>query len=326
MLYGVTQQPVVLFSIDPSTCQETTLRTFSYAEGIDPIGGLTDVGGTLYGTTNSYGVTGYGAGQTLFGYGIDSGQFTILHQFTGNAKSSPSGLIKVGRTLYGTTPDGGTLGLGSIFKVDTDGTDGKTLYSFTGGQDGAEPIAALIEVDGKLYGMTYAGSDHLFGSVFSYDLASHALTPIHTFAGTDGRNPFAPLLNVDGALYGTTAYGGSDEFGVVYKIDLTTQEETVVHEFKSDVGGRYPYAGLTEAAGLLYGTTSEGGYMGGIGCGVIYSLNPTTGAETALYSFRQEIDGCDPTVDMVFDGSLLYGSTNGRYYGYNSAFSYDPAT
>src|SRR5258708_7021575 len=41
-----------------------------------------------------------------------------------------AGLILSGDTLYGTTSDGGNSGNGTVFAVQTDGTDFTTLHSF----------------------------------------------------------------------------------------------------------------------------------------------------------------------------------------------------
>jgi uncharacterized repeat protein (TIGR03803 family) len=46
------------------------------------------------------------------------------------------------------------------------------LYSFTGGNDGATPLAGLILSGNTLYGTAYAGGTHGNGIVFSLTLAS----------------------------------------------------------------------------------------------------------------------------------------------------------
>lgn len=42
-----------------------------------------------------------------------------------------AGLLLSGRTLYGSTIQGGSWGLGTVFKINTDGTSFTTLHSFT---------------------------------------------------------------------------------------------------------------------------------------------------------------------------------------------------
>jgi len=54
--------------------------------------------------------------------------------------------------FYGTTDGGGTTGNGTVFRISTDGTL-TTLYSFTGGNDGADPQTGLVQgSDGSFYG------------------------------------------------------------------------------------------------------------------------------------------------------------------------------
>jgi len=92
-----------------------------------------------------------------------SGQYSILHAFTDAADGlAPNGLIRdTAGNLYGTTEYGGLPGCidgcGVVFKVDTSGQE-TVLYSFTGGADGANPEAGLVEDSAaNLYGTTTWG-------------------------------------------------------------------------------------------------------------------------------------------------------------------------
>jgi uncharacterized repeat protein (TIGR03803 family) len=87
----------------------------------------------------------------------------------------------------------------------------------------------------------------------------------------DGAQPFAGLINLNGTLYGTTLAGGASRKGTVFAI-TTSGAETVLHEFKGGSGdGAYPYAGLLNVEGTLYGTTYSGGADDD---GTIFSLSP----------------------------------------------------
>ena len=62
--------------------------------------------------------------------------------------------------MFGTTSGGGKSGNGMVFRISPDngGWSEKSLYSFTGGNDGAEPLGSvLLGKKGTLYGTTYAG-------------------------------------------------------------------------------------------------------------------------------------------------------------------------
>ena len=59
--------------------------------------------------------------------------------------------------LYGTTYAGGTYGKGTVFSITTGGAE-NLLYNFGYGTDGSNPSAGLLEMNGTLFGTTFAGS------------------------------------------------------------------------------------------------------------------------------------------------------------------------
>ena len=132
---------------------ESVLHRFAGgSDGASPLAGLTNVGGTLYGTTGGEGdASDYG---TVFKI-TTSGTESVLHRFAGGSDgASPyAGLTNVGGTLYGTTEGGGASDNGTVFRITTSGKE-KVLYSFAGGNDGAYPQAGLTNVGGTLYGTT----------------------------------------------------------------------------------------------------------------------------------------------------------------------------
>jgi uncharacterized repeat protein (TIGR03803 family) len=114
--------------------------------------------------------------------------------------------------------------------------------------------------------------------------------------------------------------------------------ETVTYSFCSQLNndtcsdGAVPIAGLLNVKGTLYGITEFGGsgacsgsYLG---CGTIFSLDPTTGIETVLYSFQNNAaDGFYPQSALIDGGGTLYGTTvNGGEQGDGTVFSMDLQT
>lgn len=178
--WGGTGGYGTVFSISTSGTEKVLYSFTGGSDGELPSGRLIDVNGTLYGTTqNGGGASGchythgllYGCG-TFFSV-TTSGQEAVLYRFVNvsDGIQPVGGLIDVNGTLYGTTFFGGTHGdaPGTVFSVTTSGTE-KVLYSFAGGSDGANPDAALVDVNGTLYGTTSDGGRHDHGTVF-------ALTP-----------------------------------------------------------------------------------------------------------------------------------------------------
>lgn len=96
-----------------------------------------------------------------------------------------------------------------------------------------------------------------------------------------------------------------------------TPQEQVLYRFGSGDDGAQPNAGLiADAAGNLYGTTSDGGGFGcgGSGCGTVFELSPQRGGgwtETVLHRFQGGTDGSYPNVPLVADASgNVYGTTS----------------
>src|SRR5205823_4003980 len=132
----------------------TRLHDFAAADGFEPRAGMIfGPDGNLYGTTFTAGPT-YGTVYKM----TTAGALTVLHTFTHGADGgNPRGTLTIGPdgAFYGTASNGGAFGMGTIFKITSDGTF-TLLYSFKGISDGAHPYGKLtFGSDGNLYGTTY---------------------------------------------------------------------------------------------------------------------------------------------------------------------------
>jgi len=177
----------------------------------------------------------------------------------------------------------------------------------------------ILDSDGNLYGTTATGGGAQpfalsGGVVYKLDPAGNE-TVLYAFTGGGGSQPGTGVIrDAAGNLYGTTTYGGADGQGVVYKI-LPNGSETVLYTFTGPRAlSAPPYSGLTlDAAGNLYGTTTEGGTAGCSpfsSCGVVYQVDPS-GQYTVLYSFTGGSDGGTPEAPVLLDPSgNLYGTTS----------------
>jgi len=276
-LYGTAEggegaQEGTAFKLDTAR-NFSVLHTFvgSPNDGESPWSNLIlDPAGNLYGVTE-----GGGTFQNGIVYKIDrSGNFTVLHSFTGEPDgNSPYGALVMDSagSLYGTTRHGGSAQRGSVFKIDSAGNE-SVMASFTGGE-GDEPMAGLIEDSaGNFYGTLLSGGDDDNGDVFKMDPTGKLSTVYQFGGGKRGVNPYGALvMDSAGNLYGTTFQGGIYQYGEVFKFD-TTGHATVLHSF-SGKDGAFPYAGLyMDASGNLYGTTIGGGPNS---AGVIYKITPT---------------------------------------------------
>jgi uncharacterized repeat protein (TIGR03803 family) len=201
--------------------------------------GLLASGNTLYGTTQNGGSWG---GGTVFKANTNGSGFTTLYSFQSTGKNpsgaytngngaNPLGLILSGNTLYGTTASGGTSGFGTVFKVNTDGTEFTNLHSFNDSSDGAFPRAGLVLSGNTLYGTAMAGPRSNAGSVFAINTDGTGFTNLHSFNNNDGIRPNGLVL-WSNTLYGTTfgsTYSGS--YGTIFAINTDSTGFTNLYNF-----------------------------------------------------------------------------------------------
>lgn len=255
----------------------TTLHHFGRAEGYNPYSRLIQgTDGNLYGTTTGGGANGWG---TIYKITL-SGAFSTLHSFDKTNGATPyAGLIEASDgNFYGTTPFGGinSIGLGTLYRISSDGVFTK-LWDFGGtSQDGYEPVTDLVQAsDGNLYGTTLVGGRNGTGTVFTVTLAGVLSTLVSFNAtGTDGAGPYGTLIQAsDGNLWGTTSAGGIPMYdsGTIFKTTLNGQLN-VMHLFQGTDGARPQGALLQASDGSLYGTTVYGGLY--TNDGLIFRLSP----------------------------------------------------
>jgi uncharacterized repeat protein (TIGR03803 family) len=254
-----------------------------------------------------------------------AGKLKVIHNFTGSSNDGafPQGGVTLGTdgNFYGTTYEGGSVTAGAVFKVTPRGA-ATTLYSFTGGSDGAYPYAPPVEGnDGNFYGTTTEGGNTKVcnsgcGTIYKITPAG-ALTTLHQFDITHGYAPYGPLvLGTDGNFYGTTLDGTSANAGVIFKIS-PAGKFTLLFSF-DNTHGENPFAGLVHGAdGNFYGTTINGGSTG---AGVVFKITPG-GKLTVLHNMNGTTDGARPYGGLVLasDGNFYGANANGGTVNSNCA-------
>ena len=313
-----------------NTWVHTVLYSFTGGtDGGEPYKGVTlDAAGNLYGTA----VTG-GSGSCEGGCGVaykltKSGNTwtqSVIHAFTGGEDGSGPGsrvAVDVHGNLYGMTPTGGSNGVGTIYAMHprTNGTwDFRVIHTFTGGADGSSGSAGKMVVrNGKIYGAATTGGAAGAGTVFQLAptrTGEWLFKVLYTFQGApDGSFPYGALLfDAAGNIYGTTYYGGTSGLGTVYQLSpggTGAWSEKVLYSFQAGQDGNSSISNLVaDAAGNLYGTTSEGG----LGSGTIFKLTPDQNgnwSESLPHLFANSPDGAFPYAGMVSDGAgTFYGAT-----------------
>ena len=193
------------------------------------------------------------------------------------------------------------------------------LVVFTGA-DGAYPSGGLIaDAAGDLFGATGGDGTNNDGTVFeiakTQDGYASTPTTLVDFTGDNGSIPNGGLVfDAAGDLFGTTFEGGASGRGTVFEIAKTqggyAGAPTTLVSF-AGADGEYPTGELlTDAAGDLFGTTSDGG---GGNFGTVFEIANTGGgyasAPTTLVSFTGA-DGKYPGAGLIADAAGdLFGTT-----------------
>jgi len=231
----------------------------------------------LYGVTTAGGGAGLG---TAFKLTSNGSNLLVLHAFTattGDAFTNSDGgqplggLLLLGDTIYGTAQVGGTLGYGTLFAVNTDGTGFTNLHNFGDAGDGVNPSGALISSGGTLYG---TASD----LVFAINTNGSGYTHVYDFPPTSGSYPFytndagtyplGGLILSGSALFGTASQGGRFGDGTLFAVNTNGSGFVNIYDFSSASGppssltnwdGRIPSGALALSGNTLYGTANAGG-------------------------------------------------------------------
>ena len=308
----------------------TILTSFAGSNGSNPQASLVrNSDGNFYGTTYAGGTSGLG---TVFKI-TPAGTLTSLHTFQGlpSDGSTPFASLVKGTdgNFYGTTATGGSIGIGTVFKITPSGT--LTLLHSFNGVDGDAPLSELVQGhDGNFYGTTSQVGLNGVGTVFKITPGG-TLTTLTNFAqgGASGSSPYGGLVQAtDGNFYGTTYAGGTSSnctggCGIIFKM-TPSGTLTTLHNFNGTDGSR-PQASMVQATdGNFYGTTFEGGTNG---LGTVFKITPA-GTLTTLHSFLPGTsEGYQPAAGLVQanDGNFYGTTTNGGTRTYGTVFKITPA-
>ena len=223
-------------------------------------------------------------------------QYTKLLDFNVTNGSVPrSYLFYDGTFLYGTSQNGGTDFLGTIFKIKPDGSGYQNLHNFQGNYgDGQQPGTSLIFDGTYLYG-TAGGGPNNKGIIFKIKPDGTGYLVAHGFA-----NSLVPI--------GTPVYDGTNFYGVtgngIMKTNFNQPNDTLTYSF-TGLEGTDPFGSIIYDGTFIYGTTNQGGINGK---GVVFKVKPDGSAYDTLMNFSNTI-GANPVATPYYDGTYIYGTT-----------------
>jgi uncharacterized repeat protein (TIGR03803 family) len=215
-LYGVTHsgggtgKHGTIFEINPDGSGFQTMFAFSGTNGSVPSSPLTLSGGTFYGVTLS-GSNGFGS---VYRINADQSGFTNLYSFTGGLDGylPEAALTVFSNQLFGTTTAAGISNMGTIFRLNTDGSGFTPVHEFLGTWDAGVPFGGVTVYSNVLYGAALDGnsSSGNYGIIYRMNPDGTGFTNVYNFSGgNDGAGPESTMVLNGNTLYGITPAGGS---------------------------------------------------------------------------------------------------------------------
>ncbi|HRI78393.1 MAG TPA: T9SS type A sorting domain-containing protein [Cyclobacteriaceae bacterium] len=357
-LYGMTQyggisDKGVIFRVSPDGSGFQILKHLSDPTGMYPEGTLVEpTPGTLIGAIQKGGYATGGFG-VIFSIKLDGSNYTLLHVFNESDGGGPVGkLLQLSDGLYGMTRFGGANHVGTIFKVQSDGSGFATLFSFDLTTTGFMPFGDLIlGLDNQLYGMTQNSSISKVGTIFKIGRDGGGFNKLRDYNSPIVAWDFqhtSLVQDANGILYGTALSSLSDPLfnnGVLFKMNSDGSGYLELITASTPANTDFPTGELMiDANGILYGVKkgkavyadkSDGSrvvHPAYINPSKIFSFNPSNLVNVDLKSFVSP-DGGTPRGDLVSGNSdVLFGTTfsgglsdRGVLYSINSSGSnYQP--
>ena len=206
----------------------------------------------------------------------------------------------------------------------------KTLHTFTGASDGANPSWGGLLLSGNtLYGAAYnGGSSSGYGTVFSVRMDGTGFKVLESFdGGNNEAYPETGLLLAGNTLYGASGGPGST-IGGLFSVNTNGTGFKTLHVFTSISAPYYTNSdgGIVCGTLILLGNTLYGAadFGGSGGNGNVFAVNTNGTGFTVLHSFSSFGSPHDPWVEnppytnsggarpadgVILSGDILYGTT-----------------
>jgi len=239
------------------------------------------------------------------------------------------------QTIYGTTPFGGYLNRGVMFKY-TPTPNTETVVNFGIPQNGPaksaiitaaeRPVGSLLFAsNGIIYGVSAWGGSQGSGSIYGYDPLMDTIAVLFSFNWQNGSEPVGGLLKANnGLFYGFTEMGGNNYAGVFYSFNPTSKVFSKIKDL-SFSQGTSPGARVMQASGgNLFGTTNDGG-LNQHGTIVYYSISGSVYGKVADFSTNTGY-GVYGSLAEATNGKLYGFARDGGNNGFGTIFTFDPST
>ncbi|MGE0021774.1 MAG: leucine-rich repeat protein, partial [Draconibacterium sp.] len=252
--------------------------------------------------------------------------FEILITKIFDFESSISGKLPIASLLetddyiFGSTSQGGTHDLGTIFKIKNDGTGYTKLFDFKGSDTGKNPIGQLTLIGDALYGTT-VGDDYFgtandtidYGNIFKINTDGSGFMKLHEFDETNGKDPNGSLVLYNGSLYGITNDGGNESHGVIFKINPDGTGFTKVSDNSDFDTGENPYNGIIISNDVIYGVST-------VDFGGVFSVNTDGTGLKKLFEMNKESGDFSYCKPLLVNDELYITTSEGGENGVGTIF------
>jgi uncharacterized repeat protein (TIGR03803 family) len=302
--YAVGQRPVAVYTF---VCKGQAGQG-TCSNGASPSSIVQGSDGNFYGTAN-YTTQNPEAGGLVFSL-TPAGDFTVLYTFEpGSGSNYPDGedpgqLVEgPDGMLYGATGVGGANNLGTLFRLNIDGSGFQTIHSFCDNASqcsgyGYDPLRLVAGTDGNVYGTTFYGGSCGGGVIFQVNTAAGTYKAVKCIAGIPTSMAVAP----DGTFYGTnsarTLFHYNEATNNLQTFHLALKGAAVLPVFGAN--------------GNLYGFNEDLAPNGGVG---LFEVQPN-GTNLQVFPFLQNF----PIFEFDFSPLILGSDGNLWMTRYNAPF------
>lgn len=201
-----------------------------------------------------------------------------------------------------------------------------SLYTFASSGDGTGP-QQIAFVDGMIYGVTVGGGANNLGTIFQFNPSTNTESVLTNFVANNEAGYYPDYVTLMGkkllisTLEGGAGSGDGPGSGTIYEYNTAHSKGNVLFDFDRIDPACFSN-GLTNVAGKYYGTCPQGSLPNDYG--ILFELDPATGAGTLLYLFTDSADGGYPAGQVAYANGVIYGAVqsvngdgNGGIFAYN---------
>jgi len=224
-LWGAALQGVY-YSMNPDGTDPKVEYVTTDIEGRTFNGPITLVEGNIYCVSAYSGELNLGS---LHKFDLDNSELEVIHAFDSeNEITDPQALIEYKNRLIGVSRGGrgGTTTSGALFEISEEFSKIDIIEDFSN-LDFSGPYGTLVNLNGKVWGITSWGGENDLGVIFSYDGQGNFVKQYNFDASAEGLA--SGLIAWNNSIYGVGQYGPKE--GFLYEYNTINNEFDNIYNF-----------------------------------------------------------------------------------------------